>query len=162
MGLFDSINTNKSKWLKAQSSNATPQHLKKIINDFFIPDNIIMEKFMENQRADQAIEMFGGVRNWELLNEITSHPEPQFRCTLTFKEHYSNDTFNRGTHIPSWFYIGYPDVALWFHRNTDEIAQELNFDSRENELFGENEFLPLLFREIIDRFKTINGKLECG
>ncbi len=162
MGLFDSINTNNSKWLKAQSSNATPQHLKKIINDFYIPDNIIVEKVMENQRADKTIDMFGGLENWELLNQLATPPEAPINCTPTFREHYSSRLDPRGSHIPKWFYIGYPDVAFWFQINTNKIAEELNFDSRADQLMGEYEFQPLLFREIINYYKIINGKLECA
>jgi hypothetical protein len=160
MGLFDAFNANKRKWMNIQANPDLDSQLKVIIRDFFILDNIIVEMYMENQRANETTEVWsGGLEMWEGMNRISTNPEPPIRCSKTFKQHFSNDRFNRGLQTPDWFYIAYPDVAHWFHKNFAKFETEM--ESREDELFGEDGIRPVFFREIIESFKAVNGKLEC-
>lgn len=160
MGLFDAFNANKRKWMNIQANPDIDDQLKVIIMDFFIPDNILFEMYIENQRANETTEGWnGGLEMWEATNRLSTNPEPPIRCSKTFKQHFSNDRLNRGSQIPDWFYIGYPDVANWFHKNLAKFETEM--ESREDELFEEDEIRPIFFREVIERFKTANGKLEC-
>lgn len=160
MGLFDAFNANKRKWMSIQANPNLDSELKAIIRDFFIPDNIIVEKYLENQRANKTTEgRNGGLEMWEAANHISTNPEPPIRCSKTFKQHFSSGRLNRGAEMPDWFYIAYPDVAHWFHKNLTKFETEM--ESREDELFGEDGIRPVFFREIIERFKTANGKLEC-
>jgi hypothetical protein len=160
MGLFDAFNANKRKWMNIQSNPDLDTELKGVIRDFFIPDNIIVEMYLENQRANETTEGWnGGLEMWEATNRLSTNPVQPIQCSKTFKQHFSNDRLNRGALMPSWFYIAYPDVAHWFHKNLAKFETEM--ESREDELFGEDGIRPVFFREIIERFKTANGKLEC-
>lgn len=160
MGLFDAFNANKRKWINVQSKPNLDPEFKMIIKEFLIPDDILIELFFENQRANETTKGWqGGLEMWESSNSISINPEPPIKCTKTFREHFSNDTLNRGGQMPDWFYIAYPDVAHWFHKNITKFETEM--ESREDELFGEDGIRPIFFRELIDRFKSANGKLEC-
>lgn len=160
MGLFDVFNANKRKWLNVQSKQLPDSNFQAIIRDFLIPDDILIELFFENQRANNTtLDWHGSLEMWEGSNKISMNPEPPINCTKTFRQHFANDRLNRGGQIPDWFYIAYPDVAHWFHKNITKFETEM--ESREDELFGEDGINPIFFRELINRFKTANGKLEC-
>ena len=160
MGLFDIFNANKRKWISLQTDSNMSPKFRQIIKDFFIHDDIVIEKYMENQRANATTEGWnGGLQNWEDLNNISMEKEPPINCTKTFRQHYSNDRLNRGAKMPEWLYIAYPDVAHWFHANLKKFNPEL--ERRQHELFGKDEVPTYFFREIIERFKAANGKLEC-
>ena len=161
MGLFDVFNQNKRKWLAVQADADMSQEQKIIIRDFYIQDDIQIEKFIENQRANETTGYDkGGISMWEAYNRISTNPEPPINCTPTFRQHFSNNTLNRGNAIPAWFYIAYPDVAYWFHQNFSKFQDEL--DSREEELTLDDGINPVFFRELINRYIKINVRLECS
>ena len=114
MGLFDVFNANKKKWMIILESSDFDSQLKVIIRDFFIRDNIIVEIYLENQKANETTKFGnGGLENWEDANNISMNSEPPILCSKTFKQHFSNNRLNRGLQTPDWFYIAYPDVAHW-------------------------------------------------
>ena len=160
MGLFDVFNANKKKWMIILESSDFDSQLKVIIRDFFIRDNIIVEIYLENQKANETTKFGnGGLENWEDANNISMNSEPPILCSKTFKQHFSNNRLNRGLQTPDWFYIAYPDVAHWFQQNLAKFGNEM--ESKKAEFFDLNGVRPVFFREIIERFKTENGKLEC-
>lgn len=162
MGLFDIFNPNKKRWLAIINNNEVPQEFEQVIHDFLIKDNILFEKFVENQRANEIVESsIGGIELWESVNNgLSQNPEPPIKCTPTFRAHFAHDTLNRGLEVPSWFYVAYPDVAFWFQKNTDNLEKEL--DSLEGILFDESGLKLSFFRFIIDKYQKQTGmSLEC-
>jgi hypothetical protein len=161
MGIFDIFNENKRQWLVIQGQPEIPQEYKNIIRDFFLKDNILIEKYRENERANDTINGMGGLTWWEKMNKISSNPEPPIKCTPTFRAHFSEDkTFSRGAQTPDWFFIAYPDVAYWLQENMDYLGQILE-PRRSEFMTPDGGLTPRFFRLIIESYKAKCGKLEC-
>jgi hypothetical protein len=163
MGLFDSlINTNKSRWKAIANNNANSNDFKKIVENFFILDNIDIDKYIENETANSVVHI--GLNMWELANSVSLDSNVQkqkINCTKSFREHFSNNRINRGLGIPDWFYIAYPDVAFWMHENSKNIKNEIS--GRENVFFQNDEILPPFFRFVIQKYIQQTGNhLECA
>ncbi len=164
MGLFDSLqSTNKRKWVSVLDDNETTSELKKIIQDFLIKDNIDFDKYLENQEANSLARKIG-LDCWERANSLSIYDEvknKKINCTPTFRKHFANDRSNRGLGIPDWFYIAYPDVALWLIENNSILEKEM--ESREADFFVNDKISNSLFRFLIDRYRNeTRNKLECS
>jgi hypothetical protein len=162
MGIFDIFNENKRKWLVIQGQPGIPQDFKNVIRDFLLKDNILLEKYCENERANNTIDgLTRGLTRWEMLNRISSNPEPPIKCTPTFREHFSEERLlSRGQQTPDWFFIAYPDVAYWLQENLESIEKIL--ENRMEEFITPSGVNPKFFRLLIDSYKSKHGKLECS
>jgi hypothetical protein len=163
MGLFNIFSDNKRKWFNIMANGDVEKDFKLIIEKFFIQDDIDLDKYMENNSVNNIIDEYGGLASFEDLKSISSDPELRnfvINCTPTFKEHFANNRFNRGLQVPDWFYIGYPDVALWMKKN-DEIIDK-NIEGKEDEFFSDKAIKVDFFRLLINLYKRETGKnLEC-
>ncbi len=161
MGIFNFLVNEKNQWRKIFNDLSIDDDLIFLIQDFLIYDNISENKFIENYRANNKIEIGSGLEYWEKASAMSISGPKKINCTETFRKHFSNDTMNRGSEIPDWFYFIYPDVAFWFHQN--EKIFEKYFEENENIYFTESGGLErIFFRELINRYKNENGKLECS
>lgn len=156
------LNLNQKKWLgflEYAGMTADEEHIFRI---FYIADNIDFMKFQENLNANEISKAHGGLEFWEMLKKVSADPIERMQkvnCTPTFKEHFTkNDYIPRG--IPEWFYIGYPDVAVWIMDNSKLIEEE--FEGREDEIITEDGPNLNFYRKMIDRYKKKVGKLECS
>ncbi len=153
---------NKRKWQAIASESEITPYLKMVVEDFYIRDRINYETYLENQRANETTKELGsGLNIWEKSNQLKMMPEQPINCSPSFRKHYSEDRFNRGNLVPTWFYIAYPDIAFWFHDNLNLFENEI--ETREAELFDEEgKMRPLFFREVIEKYKNLKGKIECA
>ncbi|WP_157977028.1 hypothetical protein [Taibaiella helva] len=155
MGLFSTLfNRNKRQWM-IQWGEESSAYMKRVIDGFFIKDNIDFELYMENNRANNKLMSLwrphsGYEHDSDLESIIPIRPSP------TFKKYFSEEDF-RAPGNPDWFYIGYPDVVKWIQKNINHFSHwEKRFEQYE---FGES--IPLaFFREVIDEYKK-NHQLEC-
>jgi hypothetical protein len=159
------MKSSKQIWSDISKNDAVDFGLKKIINDFFLIDEIDYKKYYQNERANE-LASDGGLDSWEISNVDDTKA---VNCTPTFRKHFANDTVNRGIGVPSWFYIAYPDVALWFDEKNDDPNwfqnnfKELSDVIEKNDNFFSNyENYKVLLRGLINKFKLNNGKLECS
>lgn len=162
MGIFNSLfNSNKKRWEGIAANSSIPLYMKNVIKDFFIVDNIDVDKYIENDLANSIVDT--GLDLWEFSNTFSMDKNVQkqkINCTKTFRAHFSNDRFNRGLDVPDWFYIAYPDVAYWMNKNTDSIEKELS--GRESEFLTNGKLGSIFFRFIIEKYKKENNRLlEC-
>ena len=130
---------NKRRWLAEVLDDSTSPIMKEAFETFMIQDNINIEKYIENQKANKG--------------------ESNSNCTPTFRSHFISNRFNRAMGIPDWFYIGYPDVAQWMIENETIIDREILDKQRGSE--GSVSINKIL-RLIIEKFRKDTGrKLEC-
>lgn len=166
MSPFNNLfNRNIEKWNLALNEDDIPDEFKAIIENLLITDGIDFEKYLENEKANNLTEGFlGGLESWETSNSFSTDPairNLKINCTPTFKEHFANNRLNRAPFLPDWYYIAYPDVALWMHKNNKLLDSEI--ESRKNELFNEDGPKLAFYRWIINRYKNhISKSLECS
>src|SRR5690606_27649819 len=107
MGIFNSLfNSNKRRWERIASDTSLPLDMKFAIKDFFLVDNIDVDKYIQNDLANSVVDT--GLDAWELANTLSMDKNVQnekINCTKTFRTHFSNDRYNRGLGVPDWFYI---------------------------------------------------------
>lgn len=133
------FNKNKRRWLANMLEDSTSPEMKEAIEFFMIQDNIDLEKYIENQKANKG--------------------QSNTNCTPTFRTNFINNRFNRAMGIPDWFYIGYPDVAQWMIENESIIDKDILDKQRELE---SGISINKVIRLIIDKFRKHTGrKLEC-
>lgn len=159
MGLFDLLNSNKRKWMAVLSERDITDYWKYVITEFFIKDNISVEKYQQNSRVNDMVDQFSGLESWRMSNQLSMYPEPELYCTQSFRKYFSENRLNRAMGIPDWFYIAYPDVANWVQNKLEQIEEE--FSDREDEFFSDNGVNPKFFRILIERYKQSRGTLEC-
>jgi hypothetical protein len=162
MGFFKVFSVNGKKWYSVLGDKDVPEEFKKIVYQFFLKDNIDFDKYVENQKANSLIG-FLGLKAWETANSLSIYDEvrdEKINCTKTFREHFADDRLNRALGIPDWFYIAYPDVALWLGKNLSLFERELEL--REKEFIIDDKPNLKVFRFFIDKYFLSTGeKLEC-
>ncbi len=159
MGIFDLFSSNKRKWMAVLAEAGITNEWKFIINEFFIKDNISIEKYQQNSAVNDMVDQFSGLEYWRMSNELSAYPEPEPYCTQSFRRYFSENRFNRAMGVPDWFYIAYPDVANWMQNKLEQLENE--FSDREEEFFSDNGVNPRFFRILIERYKQTRGTLEC-
>jgi hypothetical protein len=166
-------------WTEMLHDSTVENELKEAIKHFFIPDNIDFNKFMNNFLANKICEQMGfGIADFldlkqnGLLNENNifinaemlsfiervelDKPDTTISCTPTFLKYYSEKGIIRKSELGEWFYIAYPDVAVWFEDNFELFKRELQREY----YFG---VVPIvLYKLIIERYKAQNKPLECS
>jgi hypothetical protein len=166
MSLFNNLfKSHVKEWNIVLSDNNVPDEFKAIVRLFFIKDGIDFNKYKENEKANSLIDsIYGGMEDFEIANSLSFDPDVRnlkINCTPTFKAHYVNNRENRNPFLPDWYYIAYPDVALWMHKNSDLFKDES--ERRKDELVNEDGPKPAFFRMFIDGYKKHAGKkLECS
>jgi len=133
---------------------------KHVIVNFFKKDKIDLNKYLENQRANEICLNHGSLSFWEKNLDYLSSEDNSVNCTPTFREHFAEDSLKRSPHVPIWFYIAYPDVEVWFHKRRSQFNRIVM--EREDEFVRDNKLTLNFYRFIIDEFIEINGFLECS
>lgn len=151
--------TSKDMWLTVLIHPNTPNELKAVIQKFLIPDNIDIDKFSQNEQANEAVNEFHSLETFEMIG-ISSVNKSPVKCTASFRHEYVQNRLNRALGMPDWIYIAYPDVVIWLQQNMKRL--EVEFAEREDELFKEDGPTDFFYRLIIDRYKSERGKLECA
>lgn len=156
------FNLNQRKWLKFLEFAGCSQEEEHLFRTFYMADNIDLLKFQKNGEAIEISKAHGGLEFWEMSKSLSVDPIVRMQkvnCTPTFKAHFTqNDYIPSG--IPEWFYIAYPDVAVWIMENSKLLEKE--FEGREHEFFSEDGPNLSFYRKMIDRYKSKVGKLECS
>jgi hypothetical protein len=152
-------NENKYFWTELINEEDVAEYFKNIILNFFIEDDISIEMYNENQKANEIVQSMGNLETFEMARDlsaqesnITLNPSPSFR------KHFS--TFDRPL-LPDWFIIGYPDVAKYVGDNSKMFDKFV--EQRKDEYFDENNKPNNeLFRYLIDFYKQKVNKLELA
>ena len=159
----NSSQINNQKWLATLTKNKSDRNWEFIVRNFFIQDNIEIDKYVSNAKANHIVDNFSGLSTWEQsqalsLEENASRQE--INPTPSFRQYYCENRLNRAPGFPDWFYIGYPDVTHWYELNADEMESKL--EQRESEFFTETGPKPSAFRFIINSYKSSGRRLECS
>lgn len=159
--MFDFLISEKRKWIAMLAKGEPSFQLLYIIDEFFIKDNLDLNKYYENHKANSIIDGLNGLDYYEQVNSISLTKKGSINCTHTYRRYFSNNKLNRGEMIPDWFYIGYPDVALWSIENEQIIDTALS--NNRVSFFSENKIDIEYFRFLIDLYlHVMKTKLECG
>lgn len=150
---------NKMVWLEISESLERHSEMKKIIKDFLIKDEIDFAKYTENEKADE-ISKGCGLENWERINNLSEFPKPSTNCTPHFKEHFANDSLKRSPFVANWFYIAYPDVEIWVHRDMKIIEPE--FSNNKDFYLTNGRPNNNIYRLMINKYKSQGLNLECS
>jgi hypothetical protein len=164
MGLFNSLfNENKKQWLNILNDERLPVYLHNAIKDFFIPDNLDFEMYVQNQEANSIIRNHNmSLDDWENINKLSVYDEGKkpIKCSPTFRKHFSGYSFDRPMGIPDWFIIAYPDVAYWLSQNNSEIEQMFG-DMMEN-FIEDGKLSNQFYRLTVNFYKEKISKLELA
>jgi hypothetical protein len=152
MGFFDALlSSNKRKWLSALS-NKYEEEWGMIIKNFMIVDNINYEKFYINSK-------------WE-NNTLSLYQDENdlANCSASYRKYFSDGHSNRKLNNSeigynnNWFYLAYPDVALWFGDNYENIKHSLINQGAEFSIYDFKNLQVL--RYVVTMYKAKFGKLE--
>lgn len=162
MAIFGSLNNSeKQNWISLLTKGEPSIQLLYIIDNFFIKDNIDRNKYHENYRANATINGFLGLTYFEQVNSVSVNKENPINCTSTFRKHFADNKSNRATHIPDWFYIGYPDVAYWCDENGQIIEREIQ--NRNLDFISNDKIDIEYFRFLINFYmEKTHLQLECS
>ncbi len=161
MGIWGLLfSSNKRKWISFLTENSEPldkywnNKWALIVKNFFIHDNIDFEKYSANAKWE----------NGRL--SIYQKEEDLIKCTPTYRKYFVKSTEkrklnNRNLGVHDWFYLGYPDVAVWFEENYENIEELFNSRGLFFELNNEDYNLEV-FKYVVNEYKKIKGKLECA
>jgi hypothetical protein len=149
---------NVKRWDKIKGE-ANDMRFSKVIDDFFIYDNIDFEKFIENQKANEICKT-SGLSSWEMANSLSAFGNSEkINSTPTFREYFSENVSNRKPNIPEWFYIAYPDVEIWFRDKMELIMDIVN--ENDNYYLIDGKINDNLLRLKINEYLKYNS-LECA
>jgi hypothetical protein len=132
----------------------TPNNLKSVIQDFFIKDNILFGKYLENLKAKNILEKTSSLVQFEQTNGT------KINCSFLFRKYFSERPFLPTTGLPYWFYLAYPEVANWIEINTNWIENEIGEsleDYTENGTLTHN-----ILRFLLDKYKSVKGNFELS
>ena len=163
MFLLDMFNSNKREWLKVKNFSQTSTNFIVIIDQFLLKDNIDFKIYTENSRMNRILNEDYTLEIWHLMNKLKEFPELEPVCSYSFQKYFSKDLMERAPGFPDWFYSAYPDVAIWFQNNLEELILAIGIKSEEDfEKYVINKQIKLeLLRLIINHYKSVKGSLEC-
>ena len=117
------------------------------VNNFFVPDCINFEKFVENFDVLQ--------KSWK--SSQANYGTPSIKKIL-----YLPPAFNK------FFVSAYPDVYDWYQENANKgivnIQNKLNqLSNLEAERYFNDEYkMREFYRSIVNQYKQTGNKLECS
>ena len=149
-----------SKWDSIIELEGVDDSFKKVINAFLKKDNISVERFIENQKANEICKTYG-LKNWEKAQSLSAYENKEvINCTKTFRDNFADNILNRSPDLVDWFYIAYPDVQVWF----DEVKLYYQIIIKQNgeKYFSNGKVNYEFYRLIIDDYLKSNSILECS
>jgi len=153
------VRANQDKWIKIAKEK---DELAIAVHNYFIPDFIDYEKFIRNSRSYVVYHKYGNYGAWEDLNRKINNPEPPLNPTFSFSK--LDLLKHKAETIPYWFFIAYPDVAIWFGEKQKDpfyvfqIAEKYKGKIKDNPYFTES----ILLRDLINEFRNEKGALELA
>ena len=150
------------RWLDFALDSEIPVD-DEVFTEFLLKDHIDCYKFIENHKANEIVYSYSSLDIWERTNALSldeSVHKLAINCTPSFRMYFCRQGENRGAGVPDWFYIAYPDIAIWMEANSDTL--EILFDDIE-EVAAHGKFInPWFFRAIIEIYKQVTKlRLEC-
>ena len=154
---------NRQKWSSYIDEKKLSSEDKYIVINFLIKDDILIENYRENNFVNNLFYIHSNLETWEDAQCVSADENvrsSKIKCTPTFRKHFANSRLNRSMIIPDWFYIAYPDVAVWLNNNLDNYEREILKYEKEFEKKSEIRFQ--LFRFFINEYKkNTQNTLEC-
>lgn len=158
--MFKKFN-NKQQWKRLLKDTEISLELKEAIKHFLLIDNIDFEKYLENSRANDICLSGTGLDNWEMSNKLSAIENiEKINCSQTFRKHYANDSLHRSPFLPNWYYIGYPDVAVWFNDIKETYGAHISINK--HKYITNNAPNNNLYRFIINEYLKEHKYLECS
>ena len=146
MGMKESIfGRPGSPWYQYIEEQKPGEEYLSIIKRFYIADNISLQKFQENMAA------YKDSLEWSIFY-FEMFPEVKYTPSLPF----AIDPLNRGSKIPVWLIVAYPDIIKWMFNNP---YPKTLFH---HPYIIDDEPQPVLFRALIQRYLYEGNKLECA
>lgn len=154
---------NNSRWRRRYIEAEKPLSFKLmyITERLFIPDNIDFSIYRNNETAYNSI-----LKKCEDGDVIDTLSIVFMNCSLSLKILLQGPVNLERRTLPTWFFIGYPDVLLWMGSNmnlindcNDELDEKLAaVTSQDSE-----ERILVLIRFLVDKYKQhANMPLELG
>lgn len=129
----------------------------KIIDRFFLRDNISQKKFMNNFTVAK-------LSMGELLIKVNSRTTP-FKMDITKSLNFFiyEKFVDRPLGYPTWFISCYPEIVHWCNSNPEILQTTFPFKILDYSCLDSQKYLkPFYLRQIIKFYVTkINSNLEC-
>jgi len=151
---------NKLHWEQfLADTKETPEKTEtsQMVNDFFIPDQINIKKFLANYQ----IISHGSRELYKQEIKLFGVPDYIRHATSTI-DIFSN-IIDRPIGYDNWFISGYPDVVDWFRNMPEEEIPIIFGTPLEEDCLNErHKFKFEYLRKMINAFKNKKNKLECS
>ena len=146
----NNLEASTSMWLELANASDTPDLIRSVIYDFFIPYKISAIKFAINKDATD-----------DPFRYMMYEDDPLFSKTLKC---FQEDPSLKALGYPDWFYCAFPDVAFWAIKGMGKsiILEKFKFFT-EDDLISNNRIKNVHLKTIIDLYIKYTGKsLEVG